>query len=57
MATYTSCVLDRDITTEQKQLTRETDALLRDIAYVLKLTQRVRDEILCESEEPELATV
>ncbi len=39
------------------QLQADADAVLREIAYVLKLTQLVKQEILCEEPEPETAGV
>ena len=41
----------------QAQLQSDADAVLREIAYVLKLTQQVKREILCEEPEPEIAGV
>ncbi len=35
------------------QLQADSDAILREIAYVLKLTQQVKDEILSERVEAE----
>jgi hypothetical protein len=37
------------------ELHEEAETLLRDLAYVLKLTRRVREEIVAEQEECELA--
>jgi hypothetical protein len=37
----------------QAQLQSDADAVLREIAYVLKLTHQVKQEILCEETEPE----
>jgi hypothetical protein len=37
----------------QSQLDSDTDAVLRELAYVLKLTQQVKDEILSERLEAE----
>ncbi len=41
----------------QAELRLEADEMLRDIAFVLKMTQRVRDEIEADQEacEPALA--
>ena len=41
----------------QAQLQADADAVLREIAYVLKLTQQVKQEILSEEPEPETAGV
>ena len=34
-----------------KQLRLETEAALRDMAFVLQLTRQIKDEILAEQEE------
>ena len=41
----------------QTQLRDDADAILRDIAFVLKMTQRVRDEIEAEEEAREPVSV
>jgi hypothetical protein len=41
----------------QAHLQADADAVLREIAYVLKLTQQVKQQILCEEPEPETAGV
>ena len=41
----------------QARLRADADAVLREIAYVLKLTQQVKQEILCDEIEPETAGV
>ena len=41
----------------ESQLRVDAETLLRDLAFVLKMTQRVRDEIRSEQEEPEAALV
>jgi hypothetical protein len=39
------------------QLRGDTEKMLRDLAFVLKMTQRVRLEIDAEEEAPELVSV
>lgn len=39
----------------QTQLRKDADEMLRDIAFVLKMTQRVRAELNAEQEADELA--
>ncbi len=41
----------------QTRLRADADAMLRDMAFVLKMTQKVRDEIHSEQEQPEPACV
>jgi hypothetical protein len=41
----------------EAQLRSEAEAVLREVAYVLKLTQQVKDEILCEATEEDALAV
>jgi hypothetical protein len=41
----------------QARFQTDADAVLREIAYVLKLTQQVKQAMLCEEIEPETAGV
>jgi hypothetical protein len=41
----------------QARFQSDADAVLREIAYVLKLTAQVKQEILCDEPEPETAGV
>ena len=41
----------------QSQLRDDADAILRDVAFVLKMTKRVRDEIEAEEEAREPISV
>jgi hypothetical protein len=41
----------------QKQLDADADAVLRELAFVLAMTQRVRQDMRCEKDEREAATV
>ena len=50
-------MVSRHSTKARTQLRQDADAMLRDIAFVLKMTQKVRDEIDTNKESNELALV